>query len=97
MMCFAMVVAAGLIVGACGGQRAGTTAGASGASGETEQPSVPADVQTAVAVARGVEAFPNRSDSVLAANGLTPAGFDSLMYRIAADSAMRAAFAAARP
>jgi hypothetical protein len=94
MMRFAMVVAAGLIVGACGGQRAGTTAGA---SGETEQASVPADVQTAVAVARGIEASPDRSDSVLAANGLTPAGFDSLMYRIAADSAMRAAFAAARP
>jgi hypothetical protein len=32
---------------------------------------------------------------VLTANGLTPAGFDSLMYRIAGDSALRAAYAAA--
>ena len=49
-------------------------------------------VAQAVAVARGIEANPEAADSVLAANGLTAAGLDSLMYLIAADSALSAAY-----
>jgi hypothetical protein len=47
-------------------------------------------------VERGIQAAPTKADSVLAAHGLTAAGFDSLMYRIASDSSMRAALATAR-
>jgi ABC-type uncharacterized transport system auxiliary subunit len=54
------------------------------------------DVSTAVAVYRGVNASPDKTDSVLKAHGLTEAGYDSLMYRIASDSTMRAKYADAR-
>jgi len=93
-MRYAMVVAAGLTLAACGG--GGERPATEGAGAATQAVAVPAEVQTALAVARGIQAAPQRSDSILAANGLTPAGFDSLMYRIAGDSALRAAFAAAR-
>lgn len=54
------------------------------------------DVARAIAVARGIDANPAATDSVLKANGLTKAGLDSLMLRIAADSGMSAQFTAAR-
>lgn len=53
-------------------------------------------VQVAVAVKHGIDAAPAKADSVVSAHGLTPAGYDSLMYRIASDSALRAQYAAAR-
>jgi len=53
---------------------------------------LPPEVARAVAVARGIEANPAAADSVLAANGLTIAGLDSLMYVIAQDSALSAAY-----
>jgi hypothetical protein len=40
----------------------------------------------AVAAARAVQGNPAAADSILAAHGFTRAGFDSLMYEIAADS-----------
>ena len=52
-------------------------------------------VARAVAVARGIEANPAAADSILSANGLTAAGLDSLMYTIAEDSALAAAYATA--
>ena len=80
-----------LAVAACGrGDRASST------PAEAEQNEVPPIVETAVAVARGIDAAPTRADSVLAAHGLTAADLDSVMYEIAADSALRAAFAAER-
>ena len=54
------------------------------------------DVDKAIAVHHAIGADPTKTDSVLTAHGLTAAGLDSLMYRIAADSAMRAQFAARR-
>lgn len=54
------------------------------------------DVALALKVAGGLEATPAMADSVLSANGLTRAGLDSLLYRIAADSAMSAAYSAGR-
>lgn len=93
MMRYAMVVAAGLVLAACGGgERPATSEGAAA----TQSVAVPAEVQTALAVASAIQAAPQRADSILAAHGLTAAGFDSLMYRIAGDSALRAAFNAAR-
>ncbi|MEP7325350.1 MAG: hypothetical protein ABI836_05310 [Gemmatimonadota bacterium] len=54
-----------------------------------------ADVDQAVEVARGLKANQAAAESVLAAHGLTPEGFDSLMYEIAADSAKAAAYRSA--
>ena len=90
----AMILAALTLV-ACG-QKADSTGDTSAAPQTAAVPAVPPEVQKAVAVRSGIAAAPDKADSVLAANGLTVAGFDSLMYRIAADSALRAAFASAR-
>jgi membrane-bound lytic murein transglycosylase B len=49
-------------------------------------------VDRAVAVAQAIEANPTAADSILAAHGLTRAGFDSLLYDIAADSALARAY-----
>ena len=54
------------------------------------------DGRVALAVQSGIARAPSKTDSVLTANRLTLTGLDSLMYRIAADSALRAAYAAAR-
>ena len=87
------------LVAACGGGGSGDR------PAEQQQASIPAaeqaaqsaDVQLAIAVARGIDAAPAKADSVLSAHGLTRAGLDSLMYAIAADSAKTAAYSAARP
>lgn len=55
-------------------------------------PAMDPAVEHAVAVYRGIEAAPAAADSVLTAHGLTPAGLDSLMYEIASDSALTAAY-----
>lgn len=46
----------------------------------------------AVSVARAIQAAPAAADSILAAHGLTRAGLDSLLYAIAADSALARAY-----
>ena len=80
---------AGSLAAGCGTeQRQAETEGAPMA--ETEV--LPPEVARAVAVARGIEANPAATDSILAANGLTIAGLDSLMYVIAQDSALSAAY-----
>jgi len=88
-----MLLACTALTVACGKAKPApdTTAAASASA-----PQLPADVQTALAVDSAVRAQPAKSDSILRAHGLTPAGLDSLMYRIATDSAMRAQYAAAR-
>jgi hypothetical protein len=91
---FTIAFAAALTLAACA-PRDKTAADTSAQAAAAATPAVPADVEKALAVKRGIEAAPNKADSVLTANGLTPAGFDSLMYRIAGDSALRAAYAAA--
>lgn len=91
----ALALAASLLA-ACGG--------GSGKSAEQQQPATPAaqqpmvsgDVQLAVAVAQAIDAAPAKADSILAANGLTRDGLDSLMYAIASDSAKTAAYSSAR-
>ena len=89
-----LLVALALTIGACAKDK-GIASDSSAAPAATT-PAVPFDVQTALAVQRGIATAPTKTDSVLTANRLTVAGLDSLMYRIAADSALRAAFAAAR-
>jgi hypothetical protein len=85
------LVVAGFALSACGGADKAPESSAS-----TPAAAPVSDVDKALAVQRGIEAAPGKADSVLAANGLTAAGFDSLMYSIAADSAQRAAFTAGR-
>lgn len=47
-----------------------------------------ADLDRSVTTARAIREWPAAADSILAANGFTRHGFDSLMYAIAADSAL---------
>ena len=54
------------------------------------------DVSLALTVAEGIQAAPASADSVLSANGLTRPGFDSLLYKIAADSTLSAQYAAGK-
>lgn len=74
--------------------------GGSGASEQSETtaaaPAVSTDVTLALTVADGIQAAPAMADSILQANGLTRAGFDSLLYKIAADSTLSAQYAAGR-
>jgi len=49
-------------------------------------------VDHAVAAAHAIQANPAATDSILAAHGLTRARFDSLMYEVAADSALARAY-----
>lgn len=54
-----------------------------------------ADLDRGVTVARAIRAMPDAADSILAAHGLTRSGLDSLMFAIAADSALARAYAEA--
>jgi hypothetical protein len=49
-------------------------------------------VDHAVALARAIRAHPTAADSILAAHDLTRDAFDTLMYDIAADSALARAY-----
>jgi len=73
-------------------------AAACGGSNETPAPassaSAPDDVALAIAISNAIRANPAVADSVLTANALTAAGLDSLMFRIAADSAMSVRYTA---
>jgi len=73
---------------ACGGPN-GETAEVNG------EASVLTGVELAVATARAIQAMPTAADSILTAHGLTRAGFDSLMYDIATDSALARVYAEA--
>jgi hypothetical protein len=77
---------AALILTAACGRPGGASARAAGDASTT----TPLD--RAVAVARAIQATPAAADSILAAHGLTRAGFDSLMYDIAADSSLARAY-----
>ncbi|MHB1192975.1 MAG: hypothetical protein ACYC6F_07985 [Longimicrobiales bacterium] len=50
------------------------------------------DLDRGVTTARAMREMPGAVDSILAANGFTRPGFDSLMYAIAADSALARAY-----
>lgn len=57
---------------------------------------VPAWVEDVAAVADAIEQRPGAVDSVLEAHGMTRARFDSLIYVVAADPTLTAAYQAAR-
>lgn len=70
-------------------------AGAGDAAPAVDQ-GAPAWVLELAAIATAIEAKPASGDSILAANGMARARFDSLVYEVAADPALTAAFEAAR-
>jgi len=82
------VAVIGFLLVGCGTEQQAETEAAPAA----EAGALPPAVARAVAVARGIEANPAAADSILAAHGLTAAGLDSLMYTIAEDSALAAAY-----
>jgi len=85
------------LVAACGGSGGGKSAEQQQpATPATQQAAAPTDVELAATLARAIDAAPAKADSILAANGLTRDGLDSLMYAIAADSAKTVAYSAAR-
>lgn len=55
----------------------------------------PTTAVAAAAVAKAVDAMPEKADSILTANHYTAATFERFLYDIAADSASAAAYAAA--
>jgi hypothetical protein len=70
-------------------------AGGAGGAGDAGGATTLTMVDRAAAVARAIQADTAAADSILAAHGLTRAGLDSLMYEIAADSALARAYAEA--
>lgn len=78
-----LAVGTALILAVACGRSGGEAADASSAM---------TDLDRAVAVARALRTNPAATDSILAAHGLTQAGFNALMYDIAADSALARAY-----
>ena len=82
-------------VAACAKPDAGTdTAGATTALAPA--PAAPDSATIAATIANAIAANPAKADSILQANGHTAQSFEDLTFRIAADSAMSARYAAAR-
>lgn len=86
---------AGLLLAATGCARGGEQPDAAGAAAAATA-STADRALTAAALANAIAANPMATDSILSAAGYTPDSFQQLMYEIAADSAMSAAYAAAR-
>jgi hypothetical protein len=61
-----------------------------------QQPAAPSWVGNVARVANAIERTPAAADSILAANNMTRMALDSLLYDIAADSALTAAYEALR-
>ena len=86
------------VTGCAGGEKTGDSA----AAAVTPTPASSASTQnadrarSAAAVANAIAARPSAADSILTAAGMTRDSFQTLMYEIAADSAMSAAYAAAK-
>ena len=87
--------AALLTIAACARDASDTadTAGARSAAATASASSTP---EQAAAVSNAIAANPAGADSILKANGHTPESFEQLMFRIAADSASSATYAAAK-
>lgn len=82
-----LIIMSAIALAACGGTESSETV-------EVAAAPVSPDVTLALTVAEGIQTAPAMADSILQANGLTRAGFDSLLYKIAADSTLSAQYAA---
>lgn len=85
------LILSGIALAACGSENTETME----MKAEATSP-VSAEVTQALTIANGIEAAPAMVDSILQANNLTRAGFDSLLFKIAADSTLSAQYAAGR-
>ncbi len=75
----------------------GCKGGEKGADTAVEAATPAADrARSAAATADAIAANPSAADSILGAAGFTRDSFDKLMFEIAADSAMSAAYAGAK-
>ena len=74
-----------ILATACGRER----------DGSARDPSAMTPFDHAVAAAKAIQTNPARTDSILGAHGFTRARFDTLMYEIAADSALARTYTAA--
>lgn len=77
--------AALLALAACGGEAAKSEA-------ETAAPVEQNDAQRAATIALALQAKPDKIDSILAANSLTAAQLEALMFRVAQDSTLSAEY-----
>ena len=85
------------VAGCAGGEKTGDSAAAAVTPTPASSASTNTDrARTAAAVANAIAARPSAADSILTAAGMTRDTFQTLMYEIAADSAMSAAYAAAK-
>lgn len=67
--------------------------GDDGAADSTATPAAPqSEAQRAAAIANAITAAPAKTDSILAANGLTAESLQEMMFRIARDSAASAEY-----
>jgi hypothetical protein len=92
MMASAVVLLA--LLGGCesmsGGSSTTTNSGSGGSTPISRSGS--SRVDTAVRIAQGVQANPDRADAVLREHGMTVEEYEDLMYEIAADPAMSEEF-----
>ncbi len=78
---------------ACGGaERQEAAEAAASTAAQIEGAATAAWVDQMAAVANAIEQRPTAADSILQANAMTRAKFDSLLYTIAADSELSARF-----
>src|SRR5688500_6857226 len=92
------ILAASLILlaaGCAGGDRHSDTTAANDTAAARDT-SIAGRARSAAAVANAIAARPAAADSILRAAGYTREDFEQLMYDIASDSAMSAAYAAAK-
>lgn len=90
-----MAMAALLVSVACAGpsdDAVATDAAAPATGSGPMTAALEADVKRAAAIANATLTSPAKSDSILAANDLTPDALEAMMYRIAADSAASAEY-----
>jgi hypothetical protein len=81
-----IAAAALLLLAACGGEKPADTAAAPAAAA-TEN-----EAQRAARIALALQSAPTKTDSVLAANGLTTDQLEQLMYKVAQDSTLSAEY-----
>lgn len=86
------ILALAAVLAACG-DTADQPADREGMADTAAVPEWVADVAT---VANAIEAQPGAADSILAAHDMTRAAFDSLVYEVAADPTLTAAYEEAR-
>ena len=79
-----------LLAAACAGDSDGTNTAAA------RDTTAAGRARAAAAVANAIAAKPSAADSILRAAGYTPEEFERLLYDIAADSAMSAAYSTAK-